>query len=157
MSPSVNAEGGFDLSVERVSGTKPLVLVRIDIDDARLTILVRGFGDVPDGITMLHQVSHLSVVVPNHGLFKNARHDMSPMRFSEEERNVLSMSHPTQQISDGLLFHFLRSCFGDLSRPQVLARLEGRALSPRHSFFSFFIRFRRSIESSNHLGLHEGS
>jgi hypothetical protein len=70
ISPSVNAEGGFDLSVERVSGLEPLVLMRVDIDDARLTILIRGFGDIPDGITMLHQVGHLSVVVPNHGLFK---------------------------------------------------------------------------------------
>mgnify|MGYP003663545032 CR=1 FL=1 len=60
------------------------------------------------------------------------------------------MSQPTQQISAGLLFHFFRSCLGDLSRPQVLARLDGRALSPRHSFFCFdFIPFLCSTKSSN--------
>lgn len=130
MSPSVNAEGGFDLSVERVSGLEPLVLVRVDIDDARLTILVRGFGDVPDGITMLHQVGHLSVVVPNHGLFKNARHDMSPMRFDRlgEKRSLHVSSHPANLggIVVPLLSILLRRLIsspslGSIRRPCLIA------------------------------------
>jgi len=61
-----------NLSVERVSGLEPLVLMRVDVHDVRATISICGFGDVPNGITMLHQISDLCEVTLHGGLGKNA-------------------------------------------------------------------------------------